>query len=470
MNGTDIDNSVAKFAINGGNFKIIDYCEDAGCFYDGCLKGAAEYHRNSIIKWLLDKTTDFPSMISAFKFSNVELIYYMIINKIGDINSIDNRGRNPLNFGVRHLSLNFIKFVIENCQADAYHEDDRNLNMIHLSARYSRYQLVKYFIENKNLGIMNGKLRTPLVCSMSAGSKELVKYLIEKGGPEIVTKKSQRFGDQPINYAVNGNNLEFVKILQNSNADMNGITGGLFGNGENTVIQAVKFCLYDVCKYLIDIGVDLNLKTYTDKNVYYYAAKNCDLDMLILLKERGAKMNGIEMVAAGSSLSIMIWLLNNGSHFENKFHKNSLHTAAQKGTCRELEFILKHGVDMEKKDKYGRTPLHYAAILPKTVIFLNHDDYYERMKKLSLEKVKFLLSKGANVNAADDDGRTVLWRAIHNKNEKLCEFLIDYLIKSGKSKEELRKMKDEADMNIYQYMEMCSADIQCIKDLFCNSK
>jgi ankyrin repeat protein len=62
--------------------------------------------------------------------------------------------------------------------------------------------------------------------------------------------------------------------------------------------------------------------------------------------------------------------------------------AAEAGNIEAIKQHLATGTDVNAKDKYGGTPLHYAA-------FHGHK-----------ETVELLIAEGADVNAKDEDGET----------------------------------------------------------------
>jgi len=73
-----------------------------------------------------------------------------------------------------------------------------------------------------------------------------------------------------------------------------------------------------------------------------------------------------------------------------KYGWRPLHFAANNGHVDVVRFLLEKGANVNAQDHRGRTPLHLAAL----------DGH--------VDVVRFLLEKGANVNAQDHRGRTPL--------------------------------------------------------------
>jgi len=73
----------------------------------------------------------------------------------------------------------------------------------------------------------------------------------------------------------------------------------------------------------------------------------------------------------------------------------------------KIKYLIERGADVNAKEEYGNTPLHWASIE-------NH-----------IELAKLLIERGADVNAKRNDGETPLhWASIENYIE-LAELLLD---------------------------------------------
>ena len=92
----------------------------------------------------------------------------------------------------------------------------------------------------------------------------------------------------------------------------------------------------------------------------------------------------------------------------------SIHDAVDKGNVEAIKQHLAAGTDVNAKNEWGGTPLHFAA---------------------TKEMVELLIAEGANVNAKDDDGDTPLDKAILDNQTAIADLLRKH---GGKTGEELK--------------------------------
>jgi len=91
-----------------------------------------------------------------------------------------------------------------------------------------------------------------------------------------------------------------------------------------------------------------------------------------------------------------------------------LHYAVGEGRNEIAKLLIAKGADVNAKDIYGTTPLHYAN---------------------TKEIAQPLIAEGADVNAKDDDGKTPLNSAIRHKHPEIVDLLRKH---GGKTGEELK--------------------------------
>lgn len=156
----------------------------------------------------------------------------------------------------------------------------------------------------------------------------------------------------------------------------------------------------------LENGADINyVNKKNELTIFHYAARSENIEILKEFLKRGANPNA----TYNSEYKQVIWL-NHGNSFEkvkifleyganisetNGNGENILHLLAEYHNRIELaEFLISKGADFNKKNINGRTPLFNA---------LRSDNY---------KLIELFLSKGAEVNIADNDGITPLLDAI----------------------------------------------------------
>jgi len=111
------------------------------------------------------------------------------------------------------------------------------------------------------------------------------------------------------------------------------------------------------------------------------------------------------------SYSILITLI---LSLQSNIFANDLITAVKYGAVDVVEELINNNsyVDVNAKDEFGKTALHYACANP-----IQNKEKYKQL-------IKMLIKKGANINAQDKRGFTPLHEIIFAKNTNLFIFLI----------------------------------------------
>ena len=94
-----------------------------------------------------------------------------------------------------------------------------------------------------------------------------------------------------------------------------------------------------------------------------------------------------------------------------------IYLAVKTGIAKGVKKHLDAGADVNLKDNWGRTPLHYAA-----------NGGHKEIAEL-------LITNGANINKKNDEGKTPLDSAIRRKQTEIADLLRKH---GGKTAEELK--------------------------------
>lgn len=115
------------------------------------------------------------------------------------------------------------------------------------------------------------------------------------------------------------------------------------------------------------------------------------------------KANDLEAVrkalAAGADVDQL------ASQWSEPNEKRGIHYAAYNGAKDMVDLLIRHGADVNRKERDSYTPLHYA-------VFFRHYDVVER-----------LVEAGADPNEPDGEGRTPLERARSTQDARMEHLL-----------------------------------------------
>ena len=143
------------------------------------------------------------------------------------------------------------------------------------------------------------------------------------------------------------------------------------------------------------------------------AARSKDLEAVRLLIGTGADVNAKDkqgetaLVEAVDCGDLLLFSSEGPGHFKANPRDQHGRTFYQR-SLEVVKVLIDRGADVNAKDEKGETTLMYAA------------------RSGNLEVVKFLVDKGADVNAKDSNGATALSIASANYRPKTVEYLKAY--------------------------------------------
>ncbi len=185
----------------------------------------------------------------------------------------------------------------------------------------------------------------------------------------------------------------FITYCQSSNIDV----AHIVNHYEDTLLHyAVEKSLLQETKQLIDLGADMEKQDKFGNSPLLLAAKKSDIAMVKFLKSQGAAINvsdicyitPLEHAIDRFNEELIKFLVEEGAEVTNA----NLCNAASKFSSEMIEFLVDHGGNINGRDAYGRTPLHYAV-----------------RNKYVTNKI---IELGGDVNAQDNNGNTPAHLAI----------------------------------------------------------
>ncbi|MFC1792774.1 ankyrin repeat domain-containing protein, partial [Planctomycetota bacterium] len=208
------------------------------------------------------------------------------------------------------------------------------------------------------------------------GDTDRVKDFIEGGG-SVDTADAR--GWTPLHWAAAGNHRNIAELLVSNGANINAVEDEW--SQITPLFVAAQKSSIDVAKYLIAHGANVNCTEdypWTPLQRAAYHSK----EMVELLLANGADVDGGKWTALHSALDVQRFDI--------------------------AELLLAKGADVNARDGKGRTPLHYAGW---------------HTSPNNIEIAELLLSKGADIDAKSDSGKTALSNAIGWGYTEMAELL-----------------------------------------------
>ncbi len=150
----------------------------------------------------------------------------------------------------------------------------------------------------------------------------------------------------------------------------------------------------DRVRELLDAGADVNVRNSSKQGLQWtslhYAAYYGHLEIAEILISRGADLDA-----------------------EDPDYSTPLYLATEQGYLEVVNFLISKGAKVNVKSaRWGYTPLHRAAWGPVARRFGQHAETFGADPEEDYKEiVAFLIAKGAEINAPDNDGKTALDQA-----------------------------------------------------------
>ena len=217
-----------------------------------------------------------------------------------------------------------------------------------------------------------GKTRTPAALgkqlhrAVRAGKHDLASKLLADGAP-VDAKDFQE--NTPLNVAVLKRDAEMMRLLAAGGADKDALNWSTRLYTSPLVIAA-RMDDHAFAEALLVAGADASLRPqrFTALDV---AAINGNVGVLAVLIKHGVDLNDegdfattLQHAARTNKADVVDVLVAGGADMEatgKHFSGNPLHGASMTLSLEAAVVLLKHGADVNARDKYGATPLHAAA-------------------------------------------------------------------------------------------------------------
>ena len=182
--------------------------------------------------------------------------------------------------------------------------------------------------------------------------------------------------------------LDLVKLLIKLGADPNVRVSNVDG-GSALIISCTSICNYEVAKYLLNHGADVNIRDdYGDTALMFCGYITGRADIAELLLQHGADVN-----------------------IQNEIGFTALMFSCCKGFIDIVKLVLRYDADVNIRDNFGVTALMHSC----------------RIENADINIVKLLLEHDADVDVQDNTfGRTALISAINGGHPDIAELLLQH--------------------------------------------
>lgn len=328
---------------------------------------------------------------------NEKALKYAVTKKLA-IDEADNNGITPLALALRDPSSI---------------EDARMAAELLLAGAKETNGKTKYFedaVLSRNYSVTMEDGQTPLHIAAIKNHIGIAQFLLAN---EADTSAQDINGSTPLHEACRYGNIEIAKALLEAKANV---------NSQDSLCKTPLLLIIpeesrtEIYKLLIEYKADINHKDMFGDTIFHTAAMTDLYDDILEL-----------FVAAGGDVNI-----------RNKKGNTALSTAIEHNLKHQVKFYVNHGADIHAEDSSHLTP--YTRVLNST------DGLFESMitssninsvdsegntpllialqKNASLEKIKYLIDLGTNVNARNREGNSALYYAVLNDNKEIGMMLL----------------------------------------------
>ena len=298
----------------------------------------------------------------------------------------------------KHLSLeiadkeNWAKFNHKQERSYRNVDDDWKKKLDKLSSSEKSKILFKYAYE--------GNLKMVKAVSTSCGAQCDIDFLDKDNNSALM-------------YAIKGGKKEVVEYITQKTSKINCLNS----KGMSPLQLAVRKNRLDLVAILIDNGANINIINKDHRTVMFDAVAENNVEMICTLKLNGCDVNtydksgisplmySVEETHRQMAMFELIRLGANINYQDAIFQRNALMSAIKFDNRSAMDILIKKGINISAKDKFGRTALMYCA------------------KMGNREGIRVLISKGVDIFAKDIEGKSAYDIAMANGAHGSAEIL-----------------------------------------------
>ncbi len=413
------------YAALRGHSGVVKYLIEEKCSsYGGNIFDAAKNGYLGIIKFFIDEKHVDANIRNKFNITplheavfggHLNSVRYLIDEKQVDINSTINGNQTALHISVASGNLEMVDFLLcRNADSNAVSSNCvPSGTPLHFAIHKGKMDIIKSLVSNHNINteIIDDDGNIPLHLAVKDPSLlEVAELLIDKNvrSANVINKENWT----PLHIAAKAGNLDAVKLLISKNAAIEGKTT----KGWTPLHVAANEGELDVVTYLTDHGADIKAPNNGKLIPLDLAEQNNKTEVIKFFVRKFAEkeeLTPLHWATEHKTLKVVELFAddNVNAQAENPYYYNGtpLCLAAEKGEVDIARFLITKGADVNATDSREWTPLHKAADGNK------------------LEVAQLLLNNGTNVNAKNNKG----WTPLHIAAKKGSLDIVKLLVRSN---------------------------------------
>jgi len=316
----------------------------------------------------------------------------LLLNRGVNINVRDKKCRTPLHEvltglrnGIADCFVDTVRFLLDH-DADVEAEDGNHSTPLHVISKYGNAKAVRLLLEHgADVDAVDNNHSTPLHVVSQRRNVEAARLLLEHGARVDAVDNNH---STPLHVASQHGNVEAARLLLERGARVDAVD-----NNHSTPLHVTsQHGNAEAARLLLERGARVDAVDNTHSTPLHVASQHGNVEAARLLLERGARIDAVD---------------NN--------HSTPLHVASQHRKVKTSRLLLEHGANIHVQNKEDQTPQHLLLAMWS---YNSPDD--------DVDTIRFFLERGADVDAVDEYHLTLLHVASYHGSVKVARLLLQH--------------------------------------------